>query len=117
MLQEHFDLFINFGQAASDATQIFEETKHSVEAREMMHAFFVGIFVEVSRINVTLTFFQYYLLPISVFPNECNMAKENNLLECVAFLCHHTLFRHPSRTYMYRDGIQFAEVFVSERFS
>lgn len=32
---------------AADATQIFEETKHSVEAREMMQAFFVGIFVEV----------------------------------------------------------------------
>ncbi|XP_068720941.1 E3 ubiquitin-protein ligase HERC2-like [Montipora capricornis] len=32
--------------AASDATCIFEETKHSVEAREMMQAFFVGIFVE-----------------------------------------------------------------------
>ena len=37
--------------SASDATQIFEETKHSVEAREMMQAFFVGIFVEVSRRN------------------------------------------------------------------
>lgn len=34
--------------SASDATQIFEETKHSLEAREMMQAFFVGIFVEVS---------------------------------------------------------------------
>ena len=44
-------LTINFRHAASDATQIFEETKHSVEAREMMQAFFVGIFVEVSRIN------------------------------------------------------------------
>ena len=35
---------------ASDATFIFEETKHSVEAREMMQAFFVGIFVEVSDV-------------------------------------------------------------------
>ena len=41
-----------FRQAASDATQIFEETKHSVEAREMMQAFFVGIFVEVRKRNV-----------------------------------------------------------------
>ena len=35
---------------ASDATFIFEETKHSVEAREMMQTFFVGIFVEVSDV-------------------------------------------------------------------
>ena len=39
-----------FFKPASDATQIFEETKHSVEAREMMQAFFVGIFVEVSKV-------------------------------------------------------------------
>ena len=64
---------INFRQAASDATQIFEETKHSVEAREMMQAFFVGIFVEVSRINLTLTFSHFFMLSISVFPNECNI--------------------------------------------
>ena len=42
-----FYVFFLF-HSASDATQIFEETKHSVEAREMMQAFFVGIFVEVS---------------------------------------------------------------------
>lgn len=40
---------LSFLKSASDATQIFEETKHSVEAREMMQAFFVGIFVEVSK--------------------------------------------------------------------
>lgn len=39
---------------ASDATRIFEETKHSVEAREMMQAFFVGIFVEVREYPVLL---------------------------------------------------------------
>lgn len=43
-------VLLSFFKPASDATQIFEETKHSVEAREMMQAFFVGIFVEVSKI-------------------------------------------------------------------
>lgn len=32
-----------------DATKAFEESKHSQEAREMMQAFFVGIFVEVKE--------------------------------------------------------------------
>ena len=39
---------------AADATQIFEENKHSVEAREMMQAFFVGIFVEVGLCYIHL---------------------------------------------------------------
>lgn len=45
-----FVLFFFPFPLASDATFIFEETKHSVEAREMMQAFFVGIFVEVSDV-------------------------------------------------------------------
>lgn len=34
-----------------DATKAFEEANHSQEAREMMQAFFVGIFVEVKALH------------------------------------------------------------------
>lgn len=46
---------------AADATQIFEETKHSVEAREMMQAFFVGIFVEVISHLYIIQSFVYHM--------------------------------------------------------
>ncbi|XP_077983839.1 E3 ubiquitin-protein ligase HERC2-like [Glandiceps talaboti] len=38
------DTLLNF--AARDATEDFEEAQHSSEAREMMQAFFVGVYVE-----------------------------------------------------------------------
>lgn len=67
-----------------------------------MQAFFVGIFVEVSQIKahfkrISFTFFLFYLLSICVFLNDCNIAKENNLLVsllCIIILCLHVRHTH-----------------------
>ncbi|XP_077868707.1 E3 ubiquitin-protein ligase HERC2-like [Saccoglossus kowalevskii] len=41
--------------AARDATEAFEEAEHSAEAREMMQAFFVGVYVEPEQDVVVMT--------------------------------------------------------------